>query len=620
MTKLSNSFSYTFSGSGAKALKMETELFAMDQWIDFRLPGDQVLARNPSNGREMVLPLEVLNAMSYCREFRSMQEHIAVLMEGLDDDPARAAAIESVVKSVRDGGMTVSARDICRALAPAGSAAPISEKPVVAVISCERPQALERLLDSILDNCKLDSIDGCFVVDDSRSPQSQDRNREIAEVADQKASARIRYFGAAESRELVSDLISRLPRHEEAIRFLLDRERWKDQKSYGVARNYSHLLSIGKPVVVFDDDTICEVFEAPLTESGVEISNRQRDSVFYAKNGEWQELRAAGNQDPVARHMQCLGLTVPEALTVLGIPRLDQEALRLATPDLAREVTAHSRVLITECGALGDPGTGNNCWIAGMTDESRDRLLSEDGRLQLALEQRCCWLGRARPVFGPRGNISQVTGFDNRRFLPPYFPITRGEDQLFGHMTRHIYPDSVVLDYPWAVPHLPMSQRGWSDQERNFTHQAHFPKNLKEQVAHIKGECLSEDPHSRLEYLAQFYIDMAESPDEALLNRFANDWHVIRASQLRGIEKKVQESTDLPQEWREYVERAFEQIQSSSLGTLSIEGLDGGSGMLKGKELASFWRKAWRSFGQSLLAWSDIREAAHEINAGKFDD
>jgi len=620
MTEIPTSFSYTFSGPGPKGPAPEAELFAMDQWNEFRLPGGQVLARNPNTGKEMVLPQEVVTAMSYCREFRSLAEHVDVLMEDLDGDPARAAAIESVVKSIRDGGLTVSARDICRELAPVEAAEPIGEKPVVVVLTCERPQALERLLGSMLANCDLAAVDCCFVVDDSRSPESGARNREITDKADQSASTRIRYFGAAQSRELMDGLIARMPRHEEAIRFLIDRQRWKDYPSYGVARNFSHLLSVGRPVIVFDDDTICEVCEAPVQEAGVEISSRQREARFYADNEEWRELRDAEQHDPVARHMQCLGLTLPQALSVLGIPGLAQSDLRLAPYDFARRLDRDSPVLITECGALGDPGTGNNCWMAQLTGDSRDLLLGIEGRLQLALEQRCCWMGRARPLFSPEGNISQVTGFDNRRFLPPYFPITRGEDQLFGYITRHIYPNSVVLDYPWAVPHLPIPERNWSESERRFALSARFPRTLKEQIARRGDESISDNPHSRLEYLARYYIDLADSPDEALMDRFAGDWHDYRARQLRGMEKILQESKTGSREWQDYIEDAFGQIQSSILGELSVGALEGSAGDLRGRELVDFWREAWRGFGQSLLAWNDIRETAREFTTEKFDD
>jgi hypothetical protein len=108
------SFNYTFSSPASPSSKPEPELFALDKLTSFQLPNNQVLARNSRTGKEMVLPQDALNALSFCTNFRTIEEHVETLMEGLDGDPARAAAIREVVQSVHDGGLTISASEICR--------------------------------------------------------------------------------------------------------------------------------------------------------------------------------------------------------------------------------------------------------------------------------------------------------------------------------------------------------------------------------------------------------------------------------------------------------------------------------------------------------------------------
>jgi len=622
VTKATSTFSFTFSMGGDSPVKkkqeLEQELFALDQLSEVQQPDGSILARNPRTGKEMVLPSEVINAMSYCSDFRSMDEHVAVLMEGNDPEPGKADAIRSVVQSVHDGGLTVSAKDICEQLTPAKAASPIRQKPVVVVITWERPQALERLLGSILANCDLQSIDCFYIVDDSRSTESQSKNRQVTQAAARQASISIHYHGPDESRELMDSLIKRLPQHEKEIRFLVDRERWKDQWTAGVARNYSHLLSVGKPVIVFDDDALCEVYEAPFREKDIEFSGRQREAAFYANDEEWRGMPAVENRDPIARHMQCLGLTVPQALRVLGTDKLEQAALRHARPAFARQLNQHSRVLVTECGSMGDPGTGGIQWLATMSADSRDRLMQVEGRLQQAREQRHCWLGRTRPVFESNANISQLTGFDNRRFLPPYFPIIRGQDRLFGVTTSFIFPDGVTLDYPWAVPHLPIPARTWSERQNDFSVSSRFPGWITSQVVSRKDQCPSRDLQSRLEFLARSFRELAESPDEVLLGLYADDWNESRDKQMEDLQQNIRESAGQSKEWQEYLQNALRQVQSSSLGEPRIPELRGLVGDLSGSALVSFWRQAWLNFGQSLLAWPDIRQAAQDIIEEKF--
>lgn len=622
VTKPTSTFSYTFSMGGdspvAQEQELEQELFALDQLNEVQQPDGSILARNTRVGKEMVLPQEVLNAMSHCCDFRTMEEHVATLMDGNDPEAGRADAIRSVVQSVHDGGLTVSAKDICEQLTPVKAASPIREKPVVVVITWERPQALERLLGSILANCDLQNIDRCFVVDDSRSTENRSKNLQLTQAAARQAPIGIHYLGSDESRELMDGLIKRLPQHEEEIRFLVDRERWKDQWTAGIARNYSHLLSVGKPVVVFDDDALCAVYETPLREKGIEFSRRQREAAFYANDEEWRGEPASENRDPIARHMQCLGLTVPQALRVLGANKLDQVALRHAQPAFARRLNQHSRVLVTECGSMGDPGTGGIQWLATMSADSRDRLMQNEGRLQQAQDQRHCWLGRTHPVFEPNANISQLTGFDNRGFLPPYFPIIRGQDRLFGVTTSFIFPDSVTLDYPWAVPHLPIPARTWSEQQNDFSVSSKFPGWLTSQVVSRKDQCPSEATGSRLEFLAGSFRELAESPDQVLLDLYADDWNESRDKQIEDLQQNIRESAGQSKEWQEYLQNALRQVQSSSLVEPRIPDLRGQVGELSGSALVSFWREAWLNFGRSLLAWPDIRQAARHIVEEKF--
>ncbi len=110
--------------------------------------------------------------------------------------------------------------------------------------------------------------------------------------------------------------------------------------------------------------------------------------------------------------------------------------------------------------------------------------------------------------------MSQITGVDNRQMLPPYLPIMRGQDRLFGYMLDFIFPTSVTLDYPWAVPHLPLPDRRWRDRDLNFTPADSFPMFFIEKIIEYKSSCQSELPGDRLSYLSTWFNNLATaSPD-----------------------------------------------------------------------------------------------------------
>jgi hypothetical protein len=216
--------------------------------------------------------------------------------------------------------------------------------------------------------------------------------------------------------------------------------------------------------------------------------------------------------------------------------------------------------------------------------------------------------------------MSQVTGFDNRRFLPPYFPVTRGEDKLFGQMTRYVYPNSVALDYPWAVPHLPLPQRNWAENDNSFAVSRYFPGLLVDDLVGANENCLAPEPQERMAYLARLFEDLGSAPDAALLERLAADRHRYRASQMRKLRQQIKESAGLPADWLGYLKRALQQVQSSQLGSFGTQELKGTVGNLQGQDLLDFWKGAWREFGHSLPAWREIRQAAEGIVAESFAD
>jgi len=203
-------------------------------------------------------------------------------------------------------------------------------------------------------------------------------------------------------------------------------------------------------------------------------------------------------------------------------------------------------------------------------------------------------------------------------FLPPYFPIGRGEDGLFGKLVEFIYPNDVTLEYPWAVPHLPIPERKWTERENRYSIGIRFPATLHEDLLRSAKDCLAAGVADRLAFAGRLFKDLAAAPDTVLLERLLHNRHAYRASQIRKLKERVAEAATLPVDWRNYVEDAMWQVESSSFGELSIEKLKGTVGNLEGPELVRFWRDAWRCFGQSLTAWADVREAAQKIVANKY--
>jgi hypothetical protein len=312
--------------------------------------------------------------------------------------------------------------------------------------------------------------------------------------------------------------------------------------------------------------------------------------------------------------MQCLGLPLAQAIKTFGDHQLKPAGLSSASTHMLNKLKPTSRVLVTECGSLGCPGTATNTWLPDMSPKSIRHMLTSPEKTHNALYSRMVWTGRLQPHFGARPNMSQITGFDNRVMLPPYFPIMRGEDRLFGYLLSFIFPNDLSLDYPWAIPHLPIPKREWTDKDRNFKQGPSFPFFFSDKLLGLASDCHAVDPVERLRVLSTWFADMAAASNQYLFENDRDSALRNISEQLKHLSKLLKEAENAPQEWQDYLQDGIKQL-GASLGEISAEDypVKGWPVNLEGDELIDFWRGNWAGFGNALQAWPAIRSAAAEL-------
>jgi len=474
-------FSLSMSVNPASTFKRLPDRVAFDLCHAYPVPGGNLLLHNSRNGKRAMVKPEVYATLKFCSQFKTLEEHTAAIIERNPGMQGQQADIRKVLQSMLDAGIMLSAKSACERLklkVETKTENHETAKPVVAILTWERPQALERLLESIATNCDTEKFHCLYVIDDSLKAENISQNKALVNRFISRIGAPLQYFGRAEQKSLLAKLVKQLPEHENALHFLADQSRWKDYWTSGLSRNLALLLSCDHRLVMLDDDAICDVYTPPDQKPDITFSDDPREAAFFGSEQEWAYLRQPINPDPINRHMQCLGLTFSEALAVLGQNHLKPSGFSNATALQLSELQPDSAVLVTECGSLGCPGTSDNTWLPGMAPASLKSMLASAEKTTHALSSRKVWSGRNKPHFSPRPNMSQITGFDNRQLLPPYLPILRNEDSLFGYMLDFIFPTSVTLDYPWAITHLPIPDRQWRDQDLNFKPADTFPMFL----------------------------------------------------------------------------------------------------------------------------------------------
>ncbi len=578
--------------------------------VDLRNGGILLLHRH--SGRQLMVASEVSVALGYCGVFRSLPEHVAHLTRTIPELDGQETDVAAVLGMLRDEGMLIAADSVLARLMPETlTPEPDPAATRVFIITCDRPAAVRRLLDSMLKNADLLRHEQLILVDDSRSGTHTMANREAVRDFNKRSAMAMQYLGIAQQQALLDALLKALPQHSDGIRFLLDRQRWAGHKSYGLARTLCLLGSVGRRAIVMDDDVVCRAVPSPHREEGLAFAGSARQVDFYRSQADVQARTEVEGFDPLAGHALCLGLGLGRAARALGVRQPDAKILYQSNAAFLQQWTADSPVLITQSGSLGDPGTRNTQWIYTLDPASAKRLLATSGGLSAAATQRAYWMGMPRPTFSKMAVISQVTGLDNTRLLPPYFPVFRGEDYLFGAMVEYLYPEAATLEYDWSVPHLPLEDRqGRPTDARSF---GKFAVNPAKYVTDRTSYQTGIPAQTRLAGLVQLARELSEMSDRALVNLYRVEIAEAQVSRLAQLKSVLQDGVQRPPEWRAVLDEAVA-VVNRSMQELAQPTDDARTAAERSvPELLVEFRHYARQFALGLESWPEVRVAASAI-------
>ncbi|TCO69875.1 hypothetical protein [Chromatocurvus halotolerans] len=612
------SISYSL-GSETPPEHAAEELVAFADCELIGLNPQMMLVINRQNGKQQVLAPQVVEGLTTCTTFRSIAEHAKHLAETRPELKGQEAMARQVLEQLSDAGMLLRASTISERLNQ-----PVEKTPAAPtrafIITCDRPEAVQRLLSSLLRAGNLTRQDALFLVDDSRDPANREANREAVATFNLTSARDMYYVGADAQAALMQGLIAANPEHEAGIRFLIDPAQWTGRKTYGRARTLALLLSVGYRAIVMDDDILCQAILPPVREEGIGISGGGRKAAFFPDKDTLMHSGQPADFDPLTGHAVALGRSLSEAIQALNGGPLDTSQLQRCNAAMTNVLSADSPILVTQCGSWGDPGTGSAHWALSLDEDSVDRLVTAPHGMAEALENRLAWLGSSRHNIMKMAFMSQMTGLDNSALLPPYFPVFRGEDLLFGAMVEAMHHRAAIIEYGWAVPHLPLESRrdrGLREPIAGAGGVSLFARYLTERIDYKDAT----NPAQRLRHLAADARRVANRSNDDLLLDYRTELARGHADQLRALNQQFQRSRDLPSNnWQGYLQRGMEEMQQVLVNPRSPTQLKGiAEGTSEAEVLARF-RELARGWADALDGWVAVREASVTVVRELVDD
>ncbi|VAW39919.1 hypothetical protein MNBD_GAMMA01-1652, partial [hydrothermal vent metagenome] len=234
------------------AVPVDPTLYASVAGTVQQLSKEELVFMEHQTGQNQVMTMQVLQAMGLTQQFKPMHEHIQTIEANIAELRGQASAIDKVLGFLKNKGLIISDQqwlDKIKAEHPAGRSIPHAG---MVIRTCQRPDNLQRLIDSYANYFQIHGgDDSVLVFDDSADVKSQEANQKVC----QAAKINVKYHGSSWQQQFITMLKEQFVGAEKQIDWLLAE---KDGFTGGRVWNLALLALAGKKFSFYDDDYLIQ--------------------------------------------------------------------------------------------------------------------------------------------------------------------------------------------------------------------------------------------------------------------------------------------------------------------------------------------------------------------------
>jgi acyl-CoA synthetase (AMP-forming)/AMP-acid ligase II/NADP-dependent 3-hydroxy acid dehydrogenase YdfG/acyl carrier protein len=491
----------------------------------------------------------------------------------------------------------------------------------IGLVTADRIGASERALTSYAENLLRHGRDAELrVYDDSPDPDVRAGYVEMLRRLGRRLGVSIHYAGR-EDKQRFARRLSELAGVSPAV---VDSAVVRPPSlGYGCGANRNAMLLDGAGDALFsiDDDTICRIARSPEPAEGLAIRGGLDPSSMWFHEDLDAALRAARFEDVdlLALHEGLLGRR--------GLELIQQSSSISVGPGAshveARAAAEDAHVALTVTGTLGDCGWAVpfGRWAGALgylvlDDASHARLVKSEADYVRACTSRQFLRVVDRPTIADEANpISTFVGLDARTLLPPFLPVFRGADMVFGAMLLQMWPAGLLGHVPGALVHAPIEPRRFWPGEvvRNAT--GWDSTQLLIDALRAWTPPATRDPAKRLEVLGAHLAELGRRPlvdFVAFVSGESKRESRLFAERLR---THLDEHAGAPEYWQRDLERYATLLEGSLDRPERWVPLDVLVKVGDPERALATVQLVVARFGALLRAWPALFDAARELRA-----
>lgn len=528
--------SMNFAGQAARPDPNAPRYAAIDAMVA-PLSSDEYAFIAKDSGERHVLTHHVLQTLDQCREFRTIEEHVArvtSVVPGLTQHDRIRKGLEGLAST----GLLVADADYLASLEREPESHSRSLHAIY-IRACDRPQQLRSLLDSLANyERRFRVARNVILLDDSTEERNRDTNRDLLREFARAVGNPVSYIGPVERAKLRQRLVKAVPHAASSLEWLLDRGPRTRSGGGGRSWNLALLLSAGRMFAMLDEDFRLPLHRHADVQSGLEPNPAVAASArFYRRLEEALVGGEEETQDPFEAHLQVCGDRLGAAVTQEEY-RLSRDSLRGINLGRLEHLRGDARVLHTMNGTCGSSGAESALWLYHLDAESRAEFWVDRESYLRNIEAQSLWYGNLRAKPAPQASFTPFL-FDNREMLPCTNPDGRGEDGIASAATQFCHPGSLVVHLPTAMGHAQESDR----QRSQVTMAAHTPRFnhfLRDYVTNQLGSAKAAGAGRRLELLGALTADLAAADDATLISSLSEYLSFVRADVVERLQNQFE--------------------------------------------------------------------------------
>jgi len=464
---------------------------------------------------------------------------------------------------------------------------PAEEISCLAIPTRDRPDSLNRCLRSYLANLRRYGRDCRIVIaDDSTVESSRRQNFELVQSLARSSSIPLQYFGEAERNAYAAEF-THIGISPETIHFAI-RGHLQNGVSGGAGapRNFLQLIAADEAFASVDDDTEC-AFARP-AEFAVHIEEKDDYSdpaamIVYTSRENLLRSVPLVELDFLSAHEQLLNRN-------FGIPE--------------------AQVLVTLFGIVGDCGWGS----PSRYFHYQNQLSASSADWSTVITKRDMLRATHSYSVTAGAEMLMTTAYavSGQTILPPFSPVGRGSDLVFGKLLKLLHPSALFGHLPWGVLHSPVSPRSfWPGEQFRSAGTSDISTMLMALLAKVPD---ATDAMGALKTIAAELKQLSHISNTEFALLLSERTNSVIETQLGHIEEIAENvRSSMPSyaaDADQYVQRARERFMKPYVGT-PLEFLQEGNA--EGALTTS--RRYIGLFGDLLEVWPEMVHVARQLKS-----